>query len=71
MIPPTPSASYLDEGLVITSISLMELAGKLFSTSLKLVDIIDELFPFTRTLKLDCPLTVMFSSASTVISGIL
>ena len=68
-IPPTPSASYFEEGLVITSMSLMVLAGRLLSTSLKFVDIIEELLPFTSTLKFDCPFTVMFSSASTVTRG--
>lgn len=51
MIPPTPSASYLEEGFVITSIFLIVLAGILLRTSLTLSpDITAELFPLTNTL---------------------
>ena len=71
MIPPTPSASYFDDGFVITSMSLIVLAGRLFRTSLKFFDIMVELLPFTNTLKFDCPLSVIFSSASTLINGTL
>ena len=70
-MPPTPSASYFGPGLVITSILRMELAGMLLSTSLGLFDIMLLGRPFTYTLKLELPFTLMFSSPSTVTSGTL
>ena len=50
MMPPTPSASYFVEGLVITSIFLTEPAGILSMTLLKFLDIIDDERPLTNTL---------------------
>ena len=68
-IPPTPSASYLAPGEVITSIYLMELAGMLFSTSFGLLLIMLLGFPLTCTLKLLLPFTCILSSPSTVTKG--
>ena len=68
-IPPTPSASYLAPGDVITSIYLMELAGILFNTSFGLLLIILLGFPLTCILKLLLPFTCMLSSPSTVTKG--
>ncbi len=50
MIPPIPSASYFDEGLVMTSMFFIEFAGMLRTTSLKLRSIMDDDLPFTSTL---------------------
>ena len=66
-----PSASYLAPGSVMTSMDLMELAGRLRSTSFGLLLISVFGLPFTCTLKFDEPFTCMLSSASTVTSGTL
>ena len=49
-MPPTPSASYLVEGLVMTSMRLICEAGMLWITSLKLLLIVAELRPLSNIL---------------------
>ena len=66
MIPAPPSALYLTEGFVITSIRLIALAGVCFSTSLEL-NVVG--FPLINTLKSELPRSFTFPSASVWTEG--
>ncbi len=68
MIPASPSASYLEEALVTTSIFSIASACNIFNASA--VDANPESLPSTKMRTLLLPLKLILPSASTVTEGI-
>ena len=71
MIPPPPSASYLADGLVITSTFSTASAGKSFKASAMLIPAKPDGFPSIKIFTLSLPLKATVPSASTVTDGTL
>src|SRR5687768_89774 len=69
--PPTPSPSYLAEGVVITSILDINAPGNALIASFILRANMDVSRPLSSTRKFDLPFTLILSSPSTVMNGVL
>ncbi len=71
MIPADPSASYLDEGLVITSTLSMSCAGRLLNPSASLIPTNPDGWPLIKIRTPSLPLRDTFPSTSTETEGTL